>query len=630
MGNGEPRRAASSHGAGLGPAAISMTRSVLALVVLTLAGAGVAIEHGFDEPPVALGLVHLGQGLLVGVYALQRMLGGYAGAEAGRSGATPRFEWGLGGLVVAGLIGHAVAGGMGAAGPVASLGWRVVEVAIGLLWLAQLWRVNALLSHRLARPGVLFPLSFVGLIALGTALLLLPRATPAGRELSLLDALFTMTSAVCVTGLTVRDTASGFTPFGQLLIAVFIQLGALGILIFGSTLAMLLGQSLSLRENVTLSRMLQDQPLHRLSRFAVFIVATTLGIELVGAAVLFPLWQSAGEPLTAMQRLGLSAFHSISAFCNAGFDITGNSLVDYRYRFLSHAVIAPLIVLGGLGFPVLENAYRVARDCARRLLARRSRRSRPDGAARPGMASRLTLHSKLVLTTTAGVYLLGVVTLAGSQLMPFFYQQLDLGQTAHVERPGGLDGEALGKLVADSGFMAVTARTAGFHTVPMDELGPAAEVSLMGQMMIGGSPGSTAGGVKTTVLALVVLSVIGTMRPGKETEAFGRSISDQLVRQAVTLAVCFVTLIVMSTFLISLVENASLRRIVFEVISAASTTGLSSGLSASPALEDFSQSVLIGTMFLGRVGPLTLLGMVLVRNRPRRSYRYPHERVSLG
>jgi trk system potassium uptake protein TrkH len=587
------------------------------LLGLALGCAGMAFMHGFETPPLSPALVRAGQLAVLLVYWGRRLFGRMHGAQ-GRKEAWSRFDYALAGLTLVGLVGSLVVG---------EAGWYLIETTIALLAVGQLWRLNVQLSQRLARPGVLFPLSFLLLIVVGTVLLKLPRATPPAAPIGWLDALFTMVSAVCVTGLTVRDTATGFTPFGQFLIALFIQLGALGILIFGSTLVMLLGQSLSLRENVNLSRMLQDQPLHRLSRFAIFIVFATLVIEAIGAAVMVPLWQGDGAPLTTMQRLGFSAFHAISAFCNAGFDITGQSMTGYRYHMLAHAVIVPLIVLGGLGFPVLDNLWRVAQDRSARLIRRGASSPSPK---RLGMPRRLSLHTKLVLTTTAAVYLLGVITLGAGQLMPYAFQWLGTGQTAHVERPGELAGAQLGQVLADSSFMAVTARTAGFNTVPMNEISTAGRLSLMGQMAVGGSPGSAAGGFKTTVLALLVLSILGALRPGKETDAFGRSIADDLVKQAVTLILCYIALVLSATFLIALAEGYPLEKILFEVVSAASTTGLSLGISRDPQLFPFTKYVLIATMFLGRVGPLTLLGMVLVRQRPRRMYSYPHEPVALG
>jgi trk system potassium uptake protein TrkH len=245
-----------------------------------------------------------------------------------------------------------------------------------------------------------------------------------------------------------------------------------------------------------------------------------------------------------------------------------------------------------------------------------------------GPPRRLTLHTKLVIVTTAGLYLFGVVAISAGQLMPYFYQALDQGQTAHVERPRTLDGQTVGRILADSSFLSLSARTAGFHTRPMEGVSSTGRFATMMLMMVGGAPGSTAGGLKVTVLALLVLSVVGTMRPDKETEAFGRSISDNLMRQAGTIAAGFLALVLLATLLLTLSESFLFEKLLFEAVSAAATAGLSTGI--TPDLTRFGQHVLIATMLLGRLGPLTLVGMVLLRHTPGRAYQYPHEDVPLG
>jgi trk system potassium uptake protein TrkH len=594
-----------------GRPAVSLGREALRLLWPALAAAGIALAHGFPTPPLEPFIIGVLQLAFLALYWTHAWLHGKSPSDE-----PARLRWPA--MVLLGLVGLALLGtafGVGGA-------WHLAELSIALTLLAQLWRLNGLLSQHMNRPGLLFPVSFLVLIGVGTLLLKLPVATPDTQPINWGDALFTMTSAVCVTGLTVRDTADGFTPFGQLIIALFMQLGGLGILIFGSTLALLLGGRLSMHENANLSRMLQDQPLDRLNRFAIFIVLTTLTIEAIGAALMYPLWDSPDQGV--MARLGYSAFHAISAFCNAGFDLTDNSLTAYRYSVLAHGIVLPLIVLGGLGFPVLDNIVRVALDRPRRWWRRRQRQpGRPTQPPR-----RLTLHTKLVVTTTAALYLLGVVTLGAGQLMPYFHTALQQGQTANVDRPEALDAAALGRVAADSSFLSLTARTAGFTTVSSSDISSTGRVTLMALMVVGGSPGSTAGGFKTTVLALLVLSVIGTLRPNKETEAFGRSIDDRLLRQAGTVAVTFVGLIVVATLLLTLSESFLFEKILFEVISAAGTVGLSLGITSD--LSSFGQAVLIATMFLGRIGPLTLVGMVLLRQGPRRRYHYAREEVALG
>lgn len=599
-------------------------RPLLYRVALTaLASAGIALEHGFDHPPMPVDLIHLLQALLLLAYGIDV-------AVRQRQGRPPLPDAGPM-LVDYVLIALAVLGGALYLLELGGTPWMLLEISAAGLFFIELWRLNIGLSQKLRHPGILLPTSFLCLIAIGTLLIKVPVAIPPGHELSWLDALFTMTSAVCVTGLTVRDTATGFTPFGQTLIGVFMQLGGLGILIFGSMLAVLLGRQLSLRENVSLSQMLHDQPLQDVTRLVRLIVGMTILIELIGAVMLYPLWEAPpGQVFGFRERAGMSLFHAVSAFCNAGFDITGRSLIPHRYSLLSHGVITLLVVLGGLGFPVLDNFYRIAKGWVMDRWNRLKQRPLERNATGPmSLASRrMSLHTKIVLTTTAAVYLCGVLAIAAGQIMPYFYEAMQQGVTAHVQRPEPMTLGRLGRILADASFMSVAARTAGFTTVPMEDIQPAGIFTLMMLMAIGGSPGSTAGGIKTTVVAVLVLSVLATIRQRRETEAFGRTISDAIVRRAGTLGICYVLSIALAILLLTLSEPAPFQRIVFEVISAASTAGLSLGL--TPGLTSFGKLVIIATMFLGRVGPLTLMGALVLIRRPTRPYAYAHEEVVLG
>jgi trk system potassium uptake protein TrkH len=342
--------------------------------------------------------------------------------------------------------------------------------------------------------------------------------------------------------------------------------------------------------------------------------------------------------LTPLRRIGLSLFHSVSAFCNAGFDLTGASLVPYRNSSLTYFVVGPLIILGGLGFPVLNNIVEVARDRFRRVRWRAvwnrvTYRRDPLHPARLVTSNdqprrRLTLHTKLVLVTTLALFLWGLLTIGAAQILsrrglvpeaaPTTQPQLVLESTQR-----GVVGA-----IADASFMSISARTAGFNSLPMDQLEPASRFSIITLMIVGGSPGGAAGGLKTTVLAVLLWSVLSTIRQRRETEVFGRAIADSLVRQAGTVAICYLMLIVVSTLLLSLSEKASFGVILFEAVSAATTTGLSLGLTFE--LTPFGKVVIIATMFLGRVGPLALFAALVFRHGPQRPYAYPHESVALG
>lgn len=479
-----------------------------------------------------------------------------------------------------------------------------LDLAALLAVLLTMARLGVRLLRGIGAPQLVLPATFALLIFIGTALLSLPRC--AGSEpVRLIDALFTSTSAVCVTGLTVRSTASGFSPSGQAVICLLIQLGGLGIVVFGATFAALLRGTLSLREHVTVRDLLDHSSVADLRRFALRVVIITLAIEALGAALMYPLWPAPGEgPLASSpaHRAWLSIFHAVSAFCNAGFDITGASMVPYRFSAIPLAIIAALVILGGIGFPVLFDLWKWLRGVVRRGLTRR-----------PAPRPRLALHSRLTLIAT------GILLLGGAGL-------LALGQAGAGR---DLYDPSIPGRAADAWFMSLTARTAGFNSVPMEQLSTASNVTLMALMAVGGSPGSTAGGFKTTTLAVLVLATIATLRARRETEVSGRSIPEALVRKAGALALCMFALVLISTLLLCLAEpRLDPFKLLFEALSAATTTGLSLGVTAE--LSDPGKLVLIATMFLGRVGPLTLLGVLMIRRPPPSAALYPRETVTLG
>lgn len=601
------------------PAAEARLDVVLVRVVLLAIGVvGIVVERGFHGTLIPAFAIHLCQVGLILAVALDRWFGAHRGRMPIR-GEQPDIADGV--FVAVGLGGALVSlSGLART-------WWMAEAALLLMLLFELWRLNVILARWFHRPGLMLPLSFLLLIVVGTPLLMLPLAVPPGQRIGWLDALFTATSAVCVTGLTLRDTATQFTPFGQAVIACLIQLGGLGIIVFGSVFAMLLGSKPSLREDLSLSSMLQDQPLLRVSAYVRFVVLATLLIEAVGA-VLLVLTRHSDDPVGP--RIAWGVFHSISAFCNAGFTLQSDSFESYRHTYLLQVVVAGLIVVGGLGFPVLVNLWRAAFASRRDRGGGFAAVQRVRGAGRPAVLSgvRLTLQSKIVLTTTATLYVYGVIGITAGQLRPSVDAYFQQGVTANRVAPAAFDVSTLGAVLSDAGFMSITARTAGFNAIPMDDLSPAARFVVLTQMMVGASPGSTGGGMKTTTLALLVLSIAATIRHRDRTEAFGRAISDALVRKAGTIAACFVALCCLATLLLSLSEPYPFGKIAFEAVSAASTTGLSLGITGD--LTGFGRCVLIGTMFAGRVGPLALLAVTAIGSRPARPYTYPEETVVLG
>ncbi|MFA9479522.1 TrkH family potassium uptake protein [Phycisphaerales bacterium AB-hyl4] len=602
-------------------------RPMVHRVGLTAAAAAcIVFEHGFYEPRIPLWLIHGIQGLMLALFAGDMFWRARRRREPVPGASATWFDASL-------LVGAAV-GGVGALVGI-DIAWRLVEVAAGVLFFMELWRLNVALARVLRRPGLLLPMSFFVLILIGTVLLKAPVAVPAGERLSWPDAIFTMTSAVCVTGLTVRDTATTFTPYGHTVIGIFIQLGGLGIIIFGSVLALMFGRTLSLREDVSLSQMLHDQPLQDITRFVRFIVVAALTVELLAALIMMPMWEPPpGETYTLQQRFGMGMFHAVSAFCNAGFDLTGDSMVPYRFAPLAHLVIIPLVIFGSIGFPVLDNLWRVGKAKVVLWLRRPRVVWRPlTPFERPVALSdrpRLNLHTKIVLATSGIVYVVGFVVLMAAKLIPYLHPDLTHGVPHGPDSSQPLTLAIVWQSFLDASFLSFSSRTAGFNSMPMEELSMAGRFTTMVLMLIGGSPGGTAGGAKSTVVALLVLSVFATLRGRRETEAFGRTISDSMVRRAATLGICYIALASVVTVLLSISEGDrhTFEAILFDSISATAVTGLSLGVTDD--ITEFGKGVVIVTMFLGRVGPLTLLGALMLTGRKRRPYGYAHEDVVLG
>lgn len=544
--------------------------------IALLASASVAFEHGFREaniPGVVAALV-------------QTVLPWLALVVAGdiRWQVFGRHRW----RGVFGIVGEAMAL-LALTAVIAGL-TGIPEVVCVAALIAFALRINSVLARTIRNPAILFPASFLVLIAISASLLKLPVATPHDQPIGWIDSIFTATSAVCVTGLAVRDTGTEFTLFGQAVVLASIQIGGLGVMIFGSTLALLFGARLSYKEHVSLSMALDEYPAHRIARFAWFIVLTTFLLEAIGAAILYVSWPQ--DQLANGSRLWYAVFHSISAFCNAGFDITSESMIGVRSHAAAYLGIMPMIILGGLGFIVLEDVYRQSRD---RVRGWRDR-------------IRLTTHSKIILATTAGL-------LVGGFLIIFIAQA-----TA--------SGTVTGQTVLDAAFMSTTARTAGFTSVPMHELSSGSRFVLMALMAIGGSPGSTAGGMKTAVFAMLVLAIVSTVRGRSEVEVFGRALPDALVKKAATVAAGLFLVITVAVLTLDLTETIPFEPLFFEVISAASTTGLSLG--ATTELTETGRIVITITMFLGRVGALALLAALIGGMGGEGRYRLPRDTISLG
>jgi trk system potassium uptake protein TrkH len=436
--------------------------------------------------------------------------------------------------------------------------------------------------------------SFLGLIAVGTVGLLLLPGLYTGDPLGVVDALFTATSAVCVTGLIVVDTATHFSPAGQAWIAVLIQLGGLGIVVFAALILSLLGGRASVgteqaagAEAAALAR-IDTRSLVRT------IVVATFAVEAGGAVILWALWAPRFGPAAAIWP---AIFHAISAFCNAGFSTFSDSLVGLRGSLPSLAVMGTLIVSGGLGFVVVWDL--------RTWYVR-------------GRVHRVTLHTRLVVGSTI------MLLIGGTVLYLLFEWRHALGALAWPAR------------LWNALFMSVTARTAGFNTVDYDTLSNPSMFLTVLLMLVGGSPGSTAGGLKTTTVALLALLLVSRLRGHRRVSLGWRTIPQETVERAAGLALAGIALLGVCVFLLLMTElpaevadRTHLARVVFEAHSAFGTVGLSMG--ATPQLSTAGKLIVTFLMFLGRIGPLTLAASMALSGRRRRvRFRYAHEDVVIG
>ncbi|NQU76026.1 MAG: potassium transporter Trk [Planctomycetes bacterium] len=461
--------------------------------------------------------------------------------------------------------------------------------------------------------------SFAFCILFGTGLLLLPRATCEGEPaLQLDDAIFTATSATCVTGLIVRDTGEQFSRFGQTVILCLIQAGGLGIMIFGTLFIVLGGRSLDLRQTAAVGESIGEPPPGQISRMVKFIVLSTLGIEAVGVILLRPLWP-AGSAFAAV-------FHSVSAFCNAGFALQSDNFTSMRDSWQVLAVVPLLIILGGLGFPVLMDIARGTVSGVRYSL-RRHRQVIGVGRVR------WRLQTKIVLATSLLLVVLGTAGLVAVE--PGGSPRARIGSAGHLsdqqaaQRRSDWQAMPLPGRIYHAYFQAVTARTAGFNTINLDHLSGAGKLWIILLMLIGGSPASTAGGMKTVTFAILVMTVWATLRRREQVEAFGRSLPANLLRRAMTLAVLYFALVAVTTLALSIAQGprAQFMDVLFESASACGTVGLSLGETAR--LTVAGKFIIIGAMFIGGIGPLTLLMGLTAGSQPGR-YRYPQENLIIG
>lgn len=445
-------------------------------------------------------------------------------------------------------------------------------------------RANNIFSR--LSPAQILSIGFIGLILLGAVLLSLPIASSTGQQTSFIDALFTSTSAVCVTGLVVVDTGTHFSVFGQIVILLLIQAGGLGVMTTATLFALLIGKKIRLKERLIMQEALNQFTIEGVVRLARIILFITFLIEGLGAIILSLRW----IPEYGMARgIYYGIFHSVSAFNNAGFDLIGEfrGLTPFVSDVTINAVVSMLIIVGGIGFSVIADIYN--KKCWRRF----------------------SLHTKLTLSMTILLLVLGMVAV-------FLLEYTNPKTLGPLNVPD--------KLMA-SWFQSVVPRTAGFNTIDFSSLTSATQFLMIILMFIGASPGSTGGGIKTATAGTLFAAVWAVTKGKQDVELFERRLPKEIIFRALTITVASMTLVILVTMLLTVTENSDFLTILFESTSAFATVGLTMGLTTK--LSALGKIAIAFTMYAGRVGPLTI-AFAVTQNREKPMYRFAEEKIIVG
>lgn len=441
-----------------------------------------------------------------------------------------------------------------------------------------------LFKDKLNPPQVL-ALGFLSLILIGSILLNLPIASSSGSSIGYVNSLFTSASAVCVTGLTVLNTARDFTPFGQVIIITLIQFGGLGIMTLATVGYIIMGKKISFKERLMIKEQLNTESIQGIVKLTKKVIGYTFFLEMMGSLLLALRF----VPMFGFEKgLAFSIFHAISAYCNAGFDIFGDSLIIFQNDYYVLLILSLLIILGGLGFTVYADL--LAKDKLRKL----------------------TLHSKVVLIMTGSLLIIGTLSF-------LLFESSNPGTLGSMNFPSRL---------ANSFFQSVSPRTAGFYSVDMSKIRETTIFSTIMLMFIGGSPGSTAGGIKTTTFACLLLTTISVVKGEEDVNCLNRRLPFETIKRAVSifligLAIVFLTAIILT------ITDSSLKfiNLLFESTSAFGTVGLTTGI--TDKLSTLGRLVITLTMYIGRVGPLTM-AYAFARRNMKRDYRNAPGNLMVG
>lgn len=444
--------------------------------------------------------------------------------------------------------------------------------------------VDRVKKRRLLNPSLILVLGFGFLILMGTILLNLPIASKTGESIGFINALFTASSSVCVTGLVVVNTANHWTTFGHVIIILLIQIGALGFMTMATVIALFLGKRISLRERLVIKEQLNQESMSGLVRLTKYVIIATLTIEAIGAIFLSMKF----IPTYGIKKgIWFSVFHAISAFCNAGFDLLGDSLVSYSGDWIVNLTITSLVILGGLGFGVYIDI--------------KNKKS----------FKKLQLHSKLVITISVILLLVGSIGF-------FVLEYNNLGTIKDL---------SLSEKGLISYFQSVVARTAGFITVDLNFIHESTAFFLIILMFIGGSPGSTGGGIKTTTFGILALTTLSVIKGNKDVEIFKKRIATDIIHRALAIVSISFLVIIMVSLILTITEDVRFIDILFESTSAFATVGVSRGITGN--LSNIGKLIISLTMYIGRVGPLTM-GLAFASRSSSKNYRYSEGNILVG
>lgn len=474
---------------------------------------------------------------------------------------------------------------------------------IGVIFLSELSKSSLFFDNFYFNPTILFVISFIGLILIGTLLLMLPRTT-LHAPLSFIDALFMATSAVCITGLSVTDISTNFSLFGQGVVLALIQIGGLGIMTFTGFFGYFFSGGFSFKNQLMFGEILGENKLNSVISTLLTIISITLLFELIGAAFIF-ISLDASHFSNVGEQVFFSVFHSVSAFCNSGFTILqeGIAHANYRYNYTFQIALGLIFVLGGMGFGTVFNYYTYVKAQIQGLILAVVQKKQYKHKAQS-----FSFNTKFIVLCNMVVLILATVS----------YYIMEQGFTLTEDK-------SVGGEWATSFFMANAARSAGFNSVNISFLNIPTLIMITTLMWIGVAPGSTGGGVKVTTVALALMNILALARGKESIEIFKRRIALESINKAFAIIVLSVLTITFSFVLLNFTDpDKQMIPLLFETVSAYTTCGLSMGVTQS--LSAAGKFIIIGTMFVGRVGMLTLL-VAFIKNTKNKSYIYPTEKL---